>query len=132
MKLPDREKKIQEYAQEHKLRKRWHKITALLAVLAVIVTTAAMILPAITMEKGTEQTDEQISWATAYKPDYESPKENLFTAFSGMMSNFMAAPQAEEPTGSIDFTEHIGSMRTCTKIQTSGTFSTTQPLYGSA
>ena len=70
----DGKNKISEYIRERKLRKRWHKITALLAVVAVIVTTAAMILPAITMEKGTEQTEEPISWATAYKPGYEPLK----------------------------------------------------------
>lgn len=110
MKPPDRETKISEYAREHKLRKRWHKITALLAVLAVIVTTAAGILPAITMEKSLNRAEEPISWATACKPGYEPPQENLFTAFSSMVSNLMAAPQAEEPTGSIDFTEHITTL----------------------
>lgn len=98
--------KISEYIRERKLRKRWHKITALLAVVAVIVTTAAMILPAITMEKGTEQTEEPISWATAYKPGYEPLKENLFTAFSAVM-NLMVTPQAEESAGGIPFAEYI-------------------------
>ena len=105
MKPHDGKNKISEYIRERKLRKRWHKITALLAVLAVILTTAAMILPAITMEKGTDQTDEPISWATAYKPSYTPPKENLFTAFSAMMRNLMAAPQAEED--GIPFEEYI-------------------------
>lgn len=110
MKSNDEKKKISEYIRERKQRKRWHKITALLAVIAVIVTTAAMILPAITMEKSPDQTKEPISWAAAYKPGYEPPQENLFTAFSSMVSNLMAAPQAEEPTGSIDFTEHITTL----------------------
>lgn len=42
--------KIQEYIREHKQRKRWYKLTAILAAAAVVVTGAAMILPAITME----------------------------------------------------------------------------------
>ena len=95
MKSNDEKKKISEYIRERKQRKRWHKITALLAVIAVIVTTAAMILPAITMEKSPDQTKEPISWAAAYKPGYEPPQENLFTAFSSMVSNLMAAPQPE-------------------------------------
>ena len=40
-----------EYLLEHKLQKRWQKITVLLAVIAAIATTMAMTLPAITMEK---------------------------------------------------------------------------------
>ena len=44
--------RIGEYLQEHKLKKRWHKITLLLAVLVTIATTVVMILPAITMEWG--------------------------------------------------------------------------------
>ena len=110
MKLPKREEKIREYARAHRLHKRWYRLTALLAVLSAIVTTAAGILPAITMEKSLNRAEEPISWATACKPGYEPPQENLFAAFSGMVSNFMAAPQAEEPTGSIDFTEHITTL----------------------
>ena len=50
MKPRNGKSKLREYIQEHKLRKRWMKITAVLAVLAVIVTTALMVLPAITLE----------------------------------------------------------------------------------
>ena len=50
MKLPKREEKIREYARAHRLHKRWYRLTALLAVLAAIVTTAVLILPAVTME----------------------------------------------------------------------------------
>ena len=42
--------KIQEYIREHKLRKRWRRYTAVLAGVVVSVTSAALILPAITME----------------------------------------------------------------------------------
>ena len=50
MKLPKREEKIREYARAHRLHKRWYRLTALLAVLSAIVTTAVLILPAVTME----------------------------------------------------------------------------------
>lgn len=50
MKLPDREEKIREYARSHRLHKRWYRLTALHAVWPAIVTTAVLILPAVTME----------------------------------------------------------------------------------
>ena len=50
MKLPKREEKIRDYARAHRLHKRWYRLTALLAVLSAIVTTAVLILPAVTME----------------------------------------------------------------------------------
>ena len=50
MKSESWKNKIQEYIQAHKLRKRWLKITASLGALAIVMTAAAMILPAITME----------------------------------------------------------------------------------
>ena len=52
--------KVQAYIQEHKLRKRWMKITASLGALAIIVTAAAMILPAITMENAPQMLECQI------------------------------------------------------------------------
>lgn len=45
MKSESWKSKIHEYIQEHKLRKRWMKITTSLGALAIIVTAAAMILP---------------------------------------------------------------------------------------
>ncbi|MZL69079.1 MULTISPECIES: Cna B-type domain-containing protein [Eubacteriales] len=53
--------RMQEYIQEHKLRKRWMKITASLGALAIIVTAAAMILPAITMENAPQMLECQIN-----------------------------------------------------------------------
>lgn len=64
MKPYDGKNKISEYVRERKLHKRWHKITALLAVLAVIATTAAMILPAITMENSSYDFSENITSVT--------------------------------------------------------------------
>lgn len=52
--------KIQEYIRENKLRKRWHKVTVMLAMAAVVVTGAVMILPAITMENGPQMLECQI------------------------------------------------------------------------
>ena len=60
MKSGNWKNKIQEYIQEHKLRKRWMKITASLGALAVIVTATAMILPAITMENAPQMLECQI------------------------------------------------------------------------
>ena len=56
--------RMQEYIQEHKLRKRWMKITASLGALAIIVTAAAMILPAITMENAPQMLECQINFHT--------------------------------------------------------------------
>ena len=52
MKPQDKQNKIQEYIREHKLRKRWHKLTAVLAAAAIVVTTTVMVLPALTLENG--------------------------------------------------------------------------------
>lgn len=64
MKLPKREEKIREYARAHRLHKRWYRLTALLAVLAAIVTTAVLILPAVTMENTGYDFSENITGVT--------------------------------------------------------------------
>lgn len=64
MKLPKREEKIREYARAHRLHKRWYRLTALLAVLAAIVTTAVLILPAVTMENTGYDFSENITSVT--------------------------------------------------------------------
>lgn len=51
MKSYNEKNRAWEYLLEHKLQKRWQKITVLLAVLVVIVITTVMTLPALTMEK---------------------------------------------------------------------------------
>ena len=64
MKLPKREEKIREYARAHRLHKRWYRLTALLAVLSAIVTTAVLILPAVTMENTGYDFSENITGVT--------------------------------------------------------------------
>ena len=51
MNLPD---KIQAILRVHQLQKRWRRITAVLAAVVVVVTAAVTILPAITMETGSQ------------------------------------------------------------------------------
>lgn len=60
MKQMDWKKKIQEYIRENKLRRRWYKLTAILASAAIVVTGIAMILPAITMENSPQMLECQI------------------------------------------------------------------------
>ena len=55
MKPYDGKNRVWEYLQEHKLQRRWQKITVMLAVLVVAATTAIMILPGITMEQDTDK-----------------------------------------------------------------------------
>ena len=43
--------RAEEYLQERKFRKRWKKITWLLAAVVAIAVTGAMVLPGLTMEK---------------------------------------------------------------------------------
>ena len=50
----DLEQKIQELVQQRKRRKRWYKLTAVLAAAAMVVTAGSLILPAMTMEKAPE------------------------------------------------------------------------------
>lgn len=50
----DLEQKIQELVQQRKRRKRWCKLTAVLAAAAMVVTAGSLILPAMTMEKAPE------------------------------------------------------------------------------
>ena len=52
--------RIQEYMREHRLRKRWYKLTAVLAAAAVVVTGTAMILPAVTMENSPQMLECQL------------------------------------------------------------------------
>lgn len=106
MKPYDKKSKISEYIQERKLRKRWRKITAALAIFVALVTTAAMILPAVTMEKNSYQANEHSSWATAYKPGYELPGENLFTIFPTTVMN-LTSSLAENSGEGVHFGEYI-------------------------
>ena len=46
--LPNGEK----YIRKHRLQKRWHKVMMVLGSVVVFCTTYALILPAITMERG--------------------------------------------------------------------------------
>lgn len=64
--------KVQEYIQEHKLRRRWLKITASLGAFAVVVTAAAMILPAITMENAPQMLECQIGVHTHKDSCYDA------------------------------------------------------------
>ena len=53
--MQDNGKKIiAEYVRTHKLKKRWHQVTAVLAALAVIITAAVMVMPAVTMGNSPE------------------------------------------------------------------------------
>lgn len=64
--------RMQEYIQEHKLRRRWLKITASLGAFAVVVTAAAMILPAITMENAPQMLECQIGVHTHKDSCYDA------------------------------------------------------------
>ena len=57
----DLEQKIQELVQQRKRRKRWYKLTAVLAAAAMVVTAGSLILPAMTMEESAG-TSEMPSW----------------------------------------------------------------------
>lgn len=73
--------KVQEYIQEHKLRRRWLKITASLGAFAVVVTAAAMILPAITMENAPQMLECQIGVHTHKDSCYDA-EGNIVCGFA--------------------------------------------------
>ena len=50
MRSTDKKNKIQDYLKEHKMQKQWKIVTAILALLAMIITSFVMILPALTLE----------------------------------------------------------------------------------
>ncbi len=50
MRPQDWKNRIQEYIKEHKQRKRWRRLTAILAAATVVLVAAVIILPAFTME----------------------------------------------------------------------------------
>ena len=81
MKAPDEKARIQEYIREHKLRKRWHKLTAVLAAAAVVVTAAVMILPAITMENEPEMLQCQLDLHTHTDSCYDA-EGNLICGYA--------------------------------------------------
>ena len=81
MKAPDEKARIQEYIREHKLRKRWHKLTAVLAAVAVVVTAAVMILPAITMENEPEMLQCQLDLHTHTDSCYDA-EGNLICGYA--------------------------------------------------
>ena len=56
--------KMQEYIWEHKLQKRWRKLTAALAVIVIAATATALILPAVTMESTPKMLECQINLHT--------------------------------------------------------------------
>ena len=72
MKSESWKNKIKEYMREHRLRKRWLKITASLGALAIIATAAAMILPAITMENAAQVLECQIDIHTHTDSCYDA------------------------------------------------------------
>lgn len=74
MKSESWKNKIQEYIHEHKLRKRWLKITASLGALAIVMTAAAMILPAITMENTPQMLECRIDIHTHTDSCYDAER----------------------------------------------------------
>ena len=73
----DLEQKIQEFVQLRKRRKRWYKLTAVLAAVAVVVTTGSLVLPAMTMEKGPEPLNCQLDLHTHEESCYGDDGELL-------------------------------------------------------
>lgn len=73
--------RIQEYMQEHKLRKRWLKITASLGALAIVATAAAMILPAITMENTPQMLECQLDVHTHTDSCYDA-EDNIICGYA--------------------------------------------------
>ena len=55
MKPQDENRKLREYIRQSKQRRRWHRLTAVLATAAAVLTFCVMVLPAITLEN-TSQT----------------------------------------------------------------------------
>ena len=55
MKPYNEKRKIWEFLQENKLKKRWRKITIFLALLVAVVTTGLLVLPAVAMENNSEK-----------------------------------------------------------------------------
>ena len=78
MKLPD---KIQEYIRGHKLQKRWHRIMVALAMVVVVATAAVMILPAVTMEKGSGMLECKIDLHTHTDSCYDG-EGNLICGYA--------------------------------------------------
>ena len=64
MRPQDEKSKLRAYIQEHKQRRRWYKLTACLAAMAVLVTAGAMVLPAITLENSPEMLECQLDLHT--------------------------------------------------------------------
>ena len=81
MKSESWKNKIQEYIHEHKLRKRWLKITASLGALAIVMTAAAMILPAITMENTPQMLECRIDIHTHTDSCYDAER-NVICGFA--------------------------------------------------
>lgn len=81
MKSESWKNKIQEYIHEHKLRKRWFKITASLGALAIVMTAAAMILPAITMENTPQMLECRIDIHTHTDSCYDAER-NVICGFA--------------------------------------------------
>ena len=81
MKSESWKNKIQEYIHEHKLRKRWLKITASLGALAIVMTAAAMILPAITMENTPQMLEGRIDIHTHTDSCYDAER-NVICGFA--------------------------------------------------
>ena len=48
----DRKERFSEYVRKRRQLKRWHRATVLLAALALVVTVAFMVMPAVTLENG--------------------------------------------------------------------------------
>ena len=57
----DRRNKLGEYVRQRRQLRRWHRATALLAVLALVVTVAFMVMPAVTLENGSGTLDCQVN-----------------------------------------------------------------------
>lgn len=64
MKPLDGNEKLREYLREHKLWKHWKRVTASLAALTLVGSTALMVMPAITLEQGNEMLECQLQLHT--------------------------------------------------------------------
>lgn len=98
--------KAKEYIEINKRKRQWHRLTAILTAIVVVVTSATMIIPAVTME--TDGSNSASSWATVSKPGYDSNAKNIAEKApenSAMDPKNSVALQAE--TESYDFANDI-------------------------
>ena len=86
MKPQDENRKLREYIRQSRQRRRWRRLTAVLATAAAVLTLCVMVLPAVTMESTPQTLDCQLDLHTHTDSCYDEEGE-LLCGYAGFAAH---------------------------------------------